>query len=137
MALILSATGADGALVEPSEAEMRAAYIDDFQKSMSAQGRLANPGCNLAVKGCSVVLLDMRRDYRLIGFKKKKCHPVEPTGFACAFQANVSCAYSAGGKANPYVTDIYCGPLTNKTSSFIAIFTFVQRAWVIDRFVQG
>jgi hypothetical protein len=128
---------ATGALVEPSEREMRGAYLSFLKESLTAQGKFADPNCDLAVKGCSVVLLDMRRDYRLAGFKKRECRASGDTAFVCRFDANVSCAYLSAGKPNPVVADLYCGPLYNKTSVFTALFHYQAPGWVIQRFVSG
>ena len=61
------------ALVEPDEREMRGAFVEFLQESIVSQGSLTDRACNIGAKGCSVVLLDMRRDYRLVTFKKREC----------------------------------------------------------------
>lgn len=131
----LPAAAAD--LAEPGEPDMRRAYAAYLQQSFAKQGTLLDPRCNVAGKGCSVVLLDIRRDYRLKQFKKRKCDPERPIGFACSFQATVACAYSSNGKPNPLVADIYCGPLFNKPSVYNAVFEYDRGGWTIARFTQG
>jgi hypothetical protein len=137
LAFVPFAVPASDALVEPTEREMLGAYLSFLKESLTAQGKFADPNCDLARKGCSVVLLDMRRDYRLAGFKKRECRTAGNTVFVCRFDANVSCAYLSGGKPNPVVADLYCGPLYNKTSVFTALFHYQAPGWVIQRFVSG
>ena len=126
-----------GVLEEPAQDELRRAYIGHLREFLVAQGNLAESGCNLAGKGCSVLLLDTRRDYRLVGFRKTACLAAVPAGFVCSFEAHVSCAYSAKGRPNPSATDLYCGPLFNKTSSYTALLEYGETGWAISRFVQG
>jgi hypothetical protein len=137
LAFVPLSFSASGALVEPSEREMRGAYLSFLKESLATQGAFANPNCDLAAKGCSVVLLDMRRDYRLAGFKKRECRVSGNTAFVCRFDANVTCAYLSQGKPNPHVADLYCGPLYNKTSVFTALFHYQAPGWIIQRFVSG
>jgi hypothetical protein len=125
------------ALTEPGEADMRRAYVAYLQQFLTTQGQVLDPACNIARNGCSVALLDTRRDYRLKEFRKQACHPEQPAGFACSFQANVTCTYSSKGKPNPLVADLYCGPLLNKTSSYTAVFEYARGSWVLSRFTQG
>lgn len=86
------------ALVEPEEREMRGAFVTFLKESLVSQGALANSACDVGGKGCSVVLLDMRRDYRLVAFKKRDCRVAGDTAFVCRFDAKVTCAYLADGK---------------------------------------
>jgi hypothetical protein len=137
LAFVPFAVSASGALLEPSEREMRGAYLSFLKESLAAQGKFANPDCDLATKGCSVVLLDMRRDYRLAGFKKRECRAGGITAFVCRFDVKVTCVYLSQGKPNPIVADLYCGPLYNKTSVFTALFHYQAPGWVIQRFVSG
>lgn len=137
VALVPLSVSVHGALVEPTEREMLGAYLSFLKESLTAQGQLADPNCDLARKGCSVVLLDMRRDYRLAGFKKRECRSSGDTAFVCRFDADVRCAYLSHGKPNPVVADLYCGPLYNKTSVFTALFHYQAPGWVVQRFVSG
>lgn len=125
------------ALVEPEEREMRGAFVTFLKESLVSQGALANSACDVGGKGCSVVLLDMRRDYRLVAFKKRDCRVAGDTAFVCRFDAKVTCAYLADGKPKPEVADLYCGPLYNKTSAYTAMFHYQAPGWVIQRFVSG
>jgi len=125
------------ALSEPGEAELRRAYAAHLQQFLATQGQIVDAGCNIAGKGCAVVLLDTRRDYRLQEFKKRGCHPEQPVGYACSFQATVTCAYSVKGKPNPLVADLYCGPLFNKSSIYTAVFEYAGGTWMLSRFTQG
>ena len=125
------------ALVEPEEREMRGAFVTFLKESLVSQGALADSACNVGGKGCSVVLLDMRRDYRLISFKKRECRVAGDTAFVCRFDAKVACAYSADGKPRPDVADLYCGPLYNKISVYTAMFHYQAPGWVIQRFVSS
>lgn len=125
------------ALVEPDEREMRGAYVAFLQESIVSQGSLTDRACNIGAKGCSVVLLDMRRDYRVVAFKKRECRIAGDTAFVCRFDAKVTCAYSSEGKPKPDVADLYCGPLYNKTSAYTALFHYQAPGWVIQRFVSG
>ena len=97
---------------------MRGAFVAFLKELLVSQGAFADGACNVGGKGCSVVLLDMRRDYRLISFKKRDCRIAGDTAFVCRFDAKVTCAYSADGKPRPDVADLYCGPLYNKTSAY-------------------
>lgn len=125
------------ALVEPEEREMRGAFVAFLKESLVSQGALANSACDVGGKGCSVVLLDMRRDYRLVAFKKRDCRVAGDTAFVCRFDAKVTCAYLVDGKPKPEVADLYCGPLYNKTSAYTAMFHYQAPGWVIQRFVSG
>jgi hypothetical protein len=137
VALVLLVASPSRALVEPDEREMRGAYVLFLKDSLASQGKFADPNCNVAAKGCSVVLLDMRRDYKLVAFKKRECRTAGNTVFVCLFDAKVTCVYSAQGKPNPDVADLYCGPLYNKTSAYTALFHYQAPGWVIQQFVQG
>ena len=108
-----------------------------LKASLAAQGTFTDPNCDVGGKGCSVRLLDMRRDYRLTAFKRRSCRVAGDTAFVCQFDANVRCAYSAQGKPKPEVADLYCGPLYNKTSAFTALFHYQAPGWIIERFVTG
>jgi hypothetical protein len=142
LAVLLAAVAAmpsgrsGGALVEPDEREMRTAYVSFMHDSLASQGQLADPRCDLA-KGCSVQLLDMRRDYRLVSFKKRGCRPSGDTMFVCRFEANITCVYLTEGKPDPQVQDLYCGPLYNKTSTYTALFHYQAPGWILYKFVQG
>lgn len=125
------------ALVEPDEREMRGAFVEFLQESIVSQGSLTDRACNVGAKGCSVVLLDMRRDYRLVTFKKRDCRIAGDTAFVCRFDAKVTCVYFTNGKRRPDVADLYCGPLYNKTSAYTALFHYQAPGWVIQRFVSG
>lgn len=137
LVLNLLAASPSHALVEPEEREMRGAFVAFLKESLVSQGAFADGACNVGGKGCSVVLLDMRRDYRLISFKKRDCRIAGDTAFVCRFDAKVTCAYSADGKPRPDVADLYCGPLYNKTSAYTAMFHYQAPGWVIQRFVSG
>jgi hypothetical protein len=125
------------ALAEPEEQELRRMYADHLQQFIASQGELTDPSCNVSAKGCSVRLLDSRRDYRLVAFKKKGCHVAPPAGFTCSFEARVTCDYLLQGKPAPEVADLYCGPLFNKISTYTALVEYGDRGWAIARFVPG
>ncbi len=137
LALLPLAAAPSHALVEPEEREMRGAFVTFLKESLVSQGALANSACDVGGKGCSVVLLDMRRDYRLVAFKKRDCRVAGDTAFVCRFDAKVTCAYLVDGKPKPEVADLYCGPLYNKTSAYTAMFHYQAPGWVIQRFVSG
>ena len=131
LALLPLAAAPSHALVEPEEREMRGAFVTFLKELLVSQGALANSACDVGGKGCSVVLLDMRRDYRLIAFKKRDCRVAGDTAFVCRFDAKVTCAYLVDGKPKPEVADLYCGPLYNKTSAYTAMFHYQAPGWVI------
>ena len=79
----------------------------------------------------------MRRDYRLTAFRKKACHPTEPTGFACSFEATVTCKYTTKTPPGPLVADLYCDPVFNKTSTYVAQLEITTDGWLITRFLEG
>lgn len=129
---------AAGALTEPTEKELRRAYLDFLYDFVAIQGEFVDPGCSLeGAAGCTVRLLDIRRDYRLVAFKKSKCHSTEPTGFACSFEARVTCRYTASTKPDAAVADLYCDPVFNKTSTFVAQLDYTADGWLITRFLEG
>lgn len=126
------------ALTEPTEKELRRAYLDFLYDFVAIQGEFVDPGCSLeGAAGCTVRLLDIRRDYRLVAFKKRKCHSTEPTGFACSFEARVTCRYTASTKPDAAVADLYCDPVFNKTSTFVAQLDYTADGWLITRFLEG
>ena len=129
--------GAGGDLAEPTEKELRRAYLDFLYDFVAIQGEFVDPGCSLEAAGCSVRLLDIRRDYRLVAFKKTACHATEPTGFACSFEARVTCSYTAKTPPNAAVADLYCDPVFNKTSTYVAQLEFTPEGWLISRFLEG
>jgi hypothetical protein len=135
--LALSSFSPESALVEPDEREMRGAFVFFLRESMASQGQLVDPKCHLSMKGCAVRPLDMRRDYRLAGFKKRVCRPAGDTAFVCRFEARVTCAYFTQNKRNPQVADLYCDPLCNETSTCTAQFHYQAPGWVVQKFVQG
>ena len=132
------AAGVDASgVTEPSEKELREAYLDFLYDFVAIHGDFIDPGCSLAKAGCSVRMLDVRRDYRLAAFKKKACHPTEPAGFACSFEAPVTCKYSTKGTPPPDVADLYCEPVFNKSSTLIAQLEVTADGWLITRFLEG
>lgn len=128
--------GAD-ALVEPSDKELRRAYIDFLYDFVAIHGDFVDPGCSLEGAGCAVRLLDVRRDYRLVTFKKKACHPTEPAGFACSFETTVTCKYTTKTSPGPMVADLYCDPVFNKSSTYVAQLEITPEGWLITRFLEG
>lgn len=124
-------------LTEPTEKELRQAYLDFLYDFVMIHGELVDPSCNLAGAGCAVRLLDVRRDYRLGAFKKTSCHPTEPTGFACSFEATVSCKYVTKTPTAPEVADLYCEPVFNKSSTYVAQLEMTADGWLITRFLEG
>lgn len=136
--LPLPAIAASPGLTEPTEKELRRAYLDFLYDFVAIQGEFVDPGCSLeAAAGCSVRLLDIRRDYRLVAFKKTACHATEPTGFACSFEARVTCKYTANTKPSADVADLYCDPVFNKTSTYVAQLDYTPDGWLISRFLEG
>ncbi|MFO1155579.1 MAG: hypothetical protein U1E43_01835 [Rhodospirillales bacterium] len=132
------AAGSGAGLAEPTEKELRHAYLDFLYDFVAIQGEFVEPGCSLeSAVGCSVRLLDIRRDYRLVAFKKTACHATEPTGYACSFEARVTCSYTAKTKPSADVADLYCGPVFNKTSTYVAQLDYTQDGWLISRFLEG
>jgi hypothetical protein len=137
VALTLSSFSPESALVEPDEREMRGAFVSFLQESVVSQGQLVDPKCNLSTKGCSVRLLDMRRDYRLAGFKKRVCRPAGDTAFGVPLRGKGDLRLLHTGQAQPQVADLYCDPLYNKTSTYTAQFNYQAPGWVVQKFVQG
>lgn len=124
-------------LIEPTEKELRQAYLDFLYDFVAIHGEMMDPGCSLAGAGCSVQLLDVRRDYRMTAFKKKACHPTEPVGFACSFEATVTCRYTTKVPTASDVADLYCEPVFNKSSTYIAQLEVTSEGWLITRFLEG
>lgn len=125
------------ALAEPSEKEVRRAYLDFLYDFVALQGDFVDPACSLEGQGCSVHLLDVRRSYRLVSFRKVGCHPEEAAGFACSFEVNVSCTWTAKVAPDPAVADLYCEPVFNKVSTLVARISYSRDGWTITRFLQG
>lgn len=124
-------------LVEPSEKELRGAYLDFLHDFVASQGEFVDPACALDGAGCTVRLLDVRRTYRLVSFKKIACQPAEAAGFVCRFDVKVACAWTSNVPADPAVADLYCEPVFNKVSSLVARVSYSGDGWVIARFLQG
>lgn len=135
--LPLPAIAAGTGLAEPTEKELRRAYLDFLYDFVAIQGEFVDPGCSLEAAGCSVRLLDIRRDYRLVAFKKTACHATLSTGFACSFEARVTCSYTAKTKPSAAVADLYCDPVFNKTSTYVAQLDYTPDGWLISRFLEG
>jgi len=135
--LLGAAEACASGLTEPSEKELRQAYLDFLYDFVAVHGDFVDPGCNLAAAGCTVQMLDVRRDYRLTAFKKKACHPSEPAGFVCSFEATVACKFTAKGASRSDVADLYCEPVFNKSSTFVAQVEVTSEGWLITRFLEG
>ena len=133
---VVAEAGASG-LTEPSEKDLRQAYLDFLYDFVAIHGDFVDPGCKLAGSGCAVQMLDVRRDYRLTAFKKKACHPSEPAGFVCSFEATVTCKFSTKGASRSDVADLYCEPVFNKSSAFVAQLEVTSEGWLITRFLEG
>lgn len=122
---------------EPTEKELKAAYAEQVRKTLATEGNLNDSNCRIDGKGCTVSLLDMRRSYQLSSFHKRSCYPETGGDFVCSFDAHLHCTYFSSGRAQPYVADLYCGPLANKTSTYTASLFWHRNTWVIRKFVQG
>ena len=136
-ALSVAAGVGANVLSEPSEKELRQAYLDFLYDFVSIHGDFVDPGCKLSGAGCTVQMLDVRRDYRLTAFKENACHPSEPAGFVCSFEATVLCKFSAKGASRSDVADLYCEPVFNKSSTFVAQLEVTNEGWLITRFLEG
>lgn len=134
---VVAASSAAHELTEPSEKELRQAYLDFLYDFVAIHGDFIDPGCSLAGAGCAVRMVDVRRDYRLAAFKKKACHPAEPAGFVCSFEATVTCKFTAKGASRPDVADLYCEPVFNKSSTFVAQLEVTADGWLLTRFLEG